>query len=288
MKIIIIGGLPASGKTTLAYKMENKEIFQMDKYRFYSEKDIKKSLNENFTKFLDKYRRIRKNKEDYKFIIEGLFTTNNDVKKLLDYIKTESLFENVKLIEIIWFSENREKCIENDSYRNNRDKKSHKSILKLPYEPIDLSLYDEYCFKIQLIEKEVYIMENWEKFAKKFEINLEAKPNYYYHKDKGEFRYLVGSDTWEISGTWNNCWGHVRDVEPEEACEFKELDELLEKAVPNITYLQYKKISNVVFEEEIDIGDYYSNVTGGCNVCDIKDLYDRLVELSLFDPNELE
>ena len=48
------------------------------------------------------------------------------------------------------------------------------------------------------------------------------------------------------------------------------------------------EFSDVIFEEDVDMGDYYSSVTGGCNVCDIEDLYNLLVELELFNPEHLK
>jgi hypothetical protein len=285
--IVVIGGLPASGKTTLANEYKNKKVFRMDDYRDCSEKEIKLKIRMFFADFHDRFKRDT-NYSQCKFIVEGLFTTNDDVKKLLEYIEGNSSFDIVSKVEIVWFKEDRLQCIVNDTYRLRRHKKSTKTILNLPYEPIDLSLYKDYRFKFNLIEKDVYAMEDWQKFAKKFDINLTTRPRYYYTENAGEERFLVGYDTWEKYGTRNNCWGHVRDVEMEEPTEFTELNDLLEKVVPNITFLQYKKLDCVVFDEDIDIGDYYSSVTGGCNVCDIKDLYERLVELELFDPETLK
>ena len=285
--VVVIGGLPASGKTTLAHEYKKKKIFRMDDYKDCSETEIKLKLRMSFGDFHTQYKRETYYSE-YKFVVEGLFTTNNDVKKLLEYISDNDSFSIVSKIEIVWFNENRLQCIENDLYRLNRHKDSSKSILNLPYESIDLSLFDEYRFKTKLIEKEVYVMEDWQKFATKHDVHLQTKPQTYYSENRGEARYLVGDDTWEKYGVWNSCWGHVRDVEGEEPTEFTEMNDLLEKCAPNITFLQYKKFASVVFEEDIDMGDYYSSVTGGCNVCDIQDLYNKLVELELFDPAKLK
>jgi GTPase SAR1 family protein len=285
--IVIIGGLPASGKTTLAHEYKQCQISSIDNYIGQSEIEILTKIKRDFGSFYV-HNKHRTNFSNYKFIVEGLFTMNNHVQKLLDYISTETTFNIIDTVEIVWFEENRPQCIVNDSYRVGRDKKSNNTILNSPYESIDLSLFDNKRFKINLIEKKVFVMKDWQKFANKYDVSLTSEPTYYYTKNVGDIKFLVGNDTWEKYGTYNSCWGHVRDVEEENPTEFTELNDLLEKCVPNITFLQYKKLEYVVFEREIDMGDYYSTVTGGCNVCDIENLYDTLVELELFDPLTLE
>jgi hypothetical protein len=60
-----------------------------------------------------------------------------------------------------------------------------------------------------------------------------------------------------------------------------ELDTLLEKVAPNISFLQYKKITNeCISTKDFSEGDYY----GGCvyysqYVLDVKSLFDILKEI---------
>jgi hypothetical protein len=90
------------------------------------------------------------------------------------------------------------------------------------------------------------------------------------------------SERWCTGGAYGNCWNdHLSPVSGDDPLEFDELDDLLEKIAPNVTFLHYKKIRNrCVSTEDSYESDYYG---GGCNymnwVCDLEELYSILEEL---------
>lgn len=92
----------------------------------------------------------------------------------------------------------------------------------------------------------------------------------------------IESDRWSLGGEQ---WGYSGDrynVSGEEPCNFDKLDEVLEELVPNITYLQYKKVYNACVEtKEYTDRDYYSCLEKAYYVCDAEQLYDKLEELGL-------
>lgn len=71
--------------------------------------------------------------------------------------------------------------------------------------------------------------------------------------------------SWVTGGVGGgNCWGDVADlpVEPDEEPEFDSLDKIVEALVPNLSFLQYKQLSQTCLERSTDSdGDYYGNVT---------------------------
>ena len=67
-----------------------------------------------------------------------------------------------------------------------------------------------------------------------------------------------------------------------------ELDNFLEKVAPNITFLQYKNITNgCVSTEEFSDGDYYGGTTYHLRyMLDVRKLYECLIEKEII--NEIE
>lgn len=70
-------------------------------------------------------------------------------------------------------------------------------------------------------------------------------------------RYSTGG----MSG--GNCWGDEPYYQSEEIPEdhFKVLDLVLEKLMPNITYLQYKKLTKLIHNNSESRDEYYGNST---------------------------
>ena len=261
MKYYITVGLPASGKSTWAKEYKEKN----DKHNFlrYIEKvkiincDNKTDVEECIKKNL-----YKRSLDTDRIIIDGLFTTNMDVKKVINCLK---LYEGDEIIICQW-EENREQCLRNDLYR--REKNSSVTIRNLPYEEIDIeNLGFENVSKINF---KVYEKEEYEVFISK--VNEER-------------RYLK-SDSWSLGGTGRNCWGDEWEIEKDdEEVEFKEFDILLVGLCPNITFLQYKKIyEKCVVKVEDDVCDYYGGIEGiGYWECDLKKLYEMLREMELIE-----
>lgn len=97
---------------------------------------------------------------------------------------------------------------------------------------------------------------------------------------KGKYIY---SESWSLVGECGNCWGDTWHVEAQEPKEFVRLDDFLIKVVPNMTFLQYKKVFNHCVDKiEWHEHDYYSEGTyETCWRCDMEKLYVMLKEMNL-------
>lgn len=70
--------------------------------------------------------------------------------------------------------------------------------------------------------------------------------------------------SWRTGGlTGGSCWGTSADtpIEADSEPEWDELDTILEKYWPSITYLQYKKLILKAKVETETVDDYYGNYT---------------------------
>ena len=85
----------------------------------------------------------------------------------------------------------------------------------------------------------------FEEFMEKYKDNFEdvyLRTNYYSHKDKEK---IVGcSIEWVVGGMTGGSYrgGELYSCSAEPEPEFEQLDTILEKVCPNVTFLQYKKI----------------------------------------------
>ena len=94
--------------------------------------------------------------------------------------------------------------------------------------------------------------------------------------------------TWVIGGmTGGSCWGDspLQHVSSEEEPPLTQLDNFLETNFPNLTFVAYKRIiSDLVVEDEYTNTEYYGNYTiHKVKRIDFKQLYDKLVDLSVID-----
>jgi len=106
------------------------------------------------------------------------------------------------------------------------------------------------------------------------EINSVA-PNDWYRNEQGIFIQPNGIPVsiktpvvymrWRTGGiSGGSCWDSSnpqRYTEDEGEPEFKILDLVLEKLMPNISYLQYKKISDLIHTNDETEWEYYGNCT---------------------------
>ena len=94
---------------------------------------------------------------------------------------------------------------------------------------------------------------------------------------------------WVIGGeTGGSCWGDGTDdphrpIRPEEEPNFDCFDKILLCIVPNISYLQYKVLSQAVLRtDDYTRNEYYGNYTVyGIKKVVLKDLYNKLIEMGL-------
>ena len=282
MKYIITVGLPGSGKSTWAknYRLSNVEnSYNVNKYRiqiidcdlyFKQYKRTFDSLEEYIYSEIDNIYKPNINE----IIIDGLFTTNDDVIRILNNI-FELLNIGDEILICQWY-EDREQCIKNDLYR--RDIDSNVTINNIKYEDIDIEKIRNNVGGIEVKKQyiEVYRKPNYLIFADKYKINYDSE---------GKFT----SDTWSGGGTWGNCWGDSGSIGSSEPEDFDEFDELLENVCPNISFLQYKKIKSdcVELDYYVDYDYYGGSETRNFYVCDVENLYNTLVDLNLINEDEL-
>lgn len=200
--------------------------------------------------------------EKYDHIIfDGLFTSTESQKNVIESIirsyKDFFFTPHHQLnINFIFFNENREVCLYNDSFRSNK-RQADITIKHLPLDKPDIDSFkkqytDDFLI-FSLITKDIYKMS-------KLNILKEKHYNKYW-SEKLNTDVMV-SNTWDVGGTVCDYTGGEYKVTPEEQpTSFEELDDLLLEIAPKVSFLEYKKIMNTcVTIEEDDDYDYY----GGC------------------------
>lgn len=111
--------------------------------------------------------------------------------------------------------------------------------------------------------------------------------NYEEFKEKYDLENnSIKSSSWSMGGSWASYTGATGTIEPEpQPQNFNEFDELIEKIVPDISFMKYKKIyAACVRVESKSENDYY----GGCEYygyyeCDLYRLYESLDEMGLLE-----
>ena len=256
-------GLPGSGKTT-----------EFDKL-FENSNNKRKNIRIQCDSFLTGSRPTYKNMSELILdrsrlfceitFLDGLFLTLENVKEVVDSVK-----DRVKKVVIHYWEPNIEACKWNDEGRRSLD--SSITIENAKIDSLDeikkiKDSFDniEFLFKIHIVKRK----PEWKHFS---------DVNGLYCDENG----IVKGGSWSLGGTWGDCWGSHGSVSPGERPDgMAELDTLLEKVAPNISFLQYKKITNeCVSTEDFSERDYY----GGCvyysqYVLDVKSLIDILNDI---------
>lgn len=300
-------GLPASGKSYWARNNFNTNtmcnhtgdfIVDLDRYLHYENGKLTTSViysalnNSDIKHYVGG--ELQNSKDVVKVCIDGLITNIDDLTKTIDNIikyiddRYLELPYRIKLYIHQW-NEDRETCLHNDMMRmksGERDIGSETTICNRPYEYIQKEQLQRY-------------RENPHIAAIKFERHVVKKLNNYdtifmpligydkrkYGADKAQKTKYMYSESWSGGGSWGDCWGNEGTISPDSPLAFKELDRLLEKICPNITFLQYKKIQDeCTTYDEYSSYDYY----GGCEYrhrwkCDMEKLYEMLKEMKLIN-----
>lgn len=305
----ILMGLPGSGKTYWAehnYPTSNfcnhngRMIVSLDKYKDFKDKEnwIWAALDEEFKNYMD-YCHLDK----IDVCIDGPITTYEHLEKVIDdvllYMKVYCKWKQYNsgdyelIFNIHQWNEDRQTCFHNDRYRN-RGIKANASIALFEYTEIDENFIkllkrhlknfqtkNDMPLNIKSIKKISHMVEKSTLYEQKFE---PACDNKYGHGDDEQGMYLYSED-WCLGGEWGDCWGHHGVVYASSPEEFTEFDDFLESIVPNISFLQYKKLRNHCVEQiEWHESDYYSSGTNrACWRCDMKKLYNMMKEMNLIE-----
>ena len=289
--IEILIGLPGSGKTHYAKEngacvddywsgsiISTKVSYVNFDHRHYAGKNVNYVLNDKFAREIIEKPRLYKNYNVNHWIFDGLFLTNAAQRALILAIQQANKTNRHIKIQFVYFNEDRETCLFNDKQRN-REELADITIKSATYEKPNINELkrDFPDMEFSIIEKEVHKMNVYECVFKPHES--------FSNKDK------MQSDYWSRGGSWGDCWGNSGSISPDpQPSSFTEFDELLEEICPNITFLQYKKLYNeCVTVEEDGHGDYY----GGYEYtsyfqCDLKKLYEMMVEMNLIDLEKYE
>lgn len=263
--ITILWGLPGSGKTTFAKENGTKSILSyldvIDVDTIARRLNDKNKINDSI---LDHMNTIFHSKHT-SIIIDGLFTTNAQVRTLMDRIINK--FDNYDLVfKIEWWEEDRATCIWNDKGRREQD--SVFSINNLTFEVPDIKMFPE-LIPSRIKKHKVVRRSDARNWA--LESGLQK-----YEVEAG----VLKSSEWSLGGTFGNCYGGKSTREAEPQPDFSEFESLIEKVCPDISYLTYKKIASECCKIVTSYdNDYYGGSwSNACHECDIEKLYSILKE----------
>ena len=277
--IEILVGLPGSGKTYYAKHSGDRPNVWVHHVDF----DEYHPVHPGIAALLKKHGRYN---EVFLFhdrsllILDGLFTTHAAQERVVDeWIELfnendpdKDCWSNIKFI---FFKEDREACLVNDSFRE-KERSAHITIEHSALDKPDIEKfkekYNDERFTFEIEEKEVHKMNQYEG------VLLPLKNKYW--SDKLGYDVMV-SDSWRTGGTLCSYDGWSSEIEPEkQPSSFEEFDDLLEKLCPNISFLTYKKMFNdcVTVEDGYE-NDYYGGTQYySLYCCRLKRLYELLVE----------
>ena len=229
--LIILSGLPGSGKTRYAKKLEKEnpgtQVFSLDN-------------NPSPFKDFDEYADI--------YVIDGLILTNNDIINVInEFDKNASGIWSLRKLEIHHWLEDREACLINDSTRP-KERSAAITIKSAPFEYPDMEkilrgIRFKEISECIIVEETVY--------------NPETKINSLINilGDK------IESDEWCTGGSWADYKGNRGELEIENPpSEFKKLEEILDEVTPEMTRKDYKEILKLVTTKERFEHDYYGGV----------------------------
>jgi dephospho-CoA kinase len=266
MKVLILMGLPSSGKTTFAKELEssnNKLIRHIDF------DDLLKRYKKEAVNWLA-YLSVQFGKWGTNtFIIDGLIHTNEQLTLVInEVVKNKELTE----IELHYWEENRVQCLINDI--NRRDISSAFSIKTLTLDVPNLDelklLFENTTMKLH----KVAVKPDWLVFSDKY--NLGCTINQPYLK----------SDSWSTGGSSGNCWNdEITYYDGDEPlANFEQFDNLITSIDPTISFLTYKKLYAISCSMgEIHEDDYYGGSGSHYTYyqCNIEVLYNELVALGI-------
>ena len=270
-KIVVMMGLPGSGKTYLAEEIgnmwDNTYVMNLDeireKYGFWRKEYNHKDYIFNG---MESYR------WQSKIVLDGLFLTNEDIFNALTCFSEYASSGGIEVIVHRW-DEDRETCLKNDGGR--REKKSSGTILNAAYEDVDIGGLNDRLQKygaknvkvVEVVRHKVFLKPDWIRYFKTYVD---------FGKD-GKLR----SERWSLGGEYGNCYGCHGYSEGEEPLEFDALDKLLDEKCPDLKYRDYREIKRkCISTEETCESEYYGGHTNYMNwVCNLKKMYDMLAEL---------
>ncbi len=278
-EIIFLFALCGAGKSTYAKenfnpKTSNSYIIDLDSIMnsSKSEIDMLDSLFEELIEALEPSGYPEGYGAD-QIIIDGLFTTNSQIRKTIDFLIPKLNNYNVTW-SLIWWEENRKSCLINDKQRG-REQSAALSIKNLPFEIPDLKILKE------INMKNVKKMQVKTKSPAEIWVSSLGFDNWTLEQT---LRNMVfKGEEWSNGGTYGNCWNDSKSTsDPDQPLEFNSFDELLEKICPKISLMEYKKIKRECCQIKMtNDNDYYGGYSSSSHhECDMDKLYNVLVEMN--------
>lgn len=266
MKLHIMIGLPGSGKTYYCRQFRAKDPLHID---HFDENQIQKRLwdqnkrfrpmeKEKLLSFLHKYtmRPV--------FLLDGLFLSTELILEILADFQTWTTLEEIVLD---YWPENREECLRNDFHR--RRTGSALSIETLSIDVDFEAIKTAYPGLVKVVTHQVYHTPDYVLFFRPF----------LSEQQEDQEKYLYSTD-WSLGGThWTYTGETAGIIDAEETPPFVELDQLLEKTAPNLDLSTFRRIEKeCVVVEKFEDSDYYSKVEKARYRCDLKVMYEILME----------
>lgn len=256
--VYILSGLPGSGKTYYANKLQQKE----KKGRVFIFSQDEKIRWDTYYSNVFQINTI---------IVDGLNLTNDSIIETIKDVKKNIRLPKDWNFTIVRWNEDRDTCLKNDKDR--REKNSAKTIKNTVFEELDLEK-----IKKETKLKEIHVIKETVKLKQDYLANVKNPKKY---NIKGN--YLI-SDEWILGGTsrsydadWNNVY---YPMFADETPDFTELDDYLEEIYPTISFLTYKKIKKecVDVEQYID-RDYYSTTENAYYRCNLEKMFEIIKEM---------
>lgn len=301
IKIIMLIGLPGSGKSTYAkeYKTSHGEtgdiqILDFDEMTRYKDSYIHPKHNSRLHNFLlNKLDNVKGCLEWWNrrtFICDGLFPTQQSRAEVITDIVNICAencpdFQISFYVKFVVWNEDREACLANDQRRTDMYGKSRSANLTINNMKIETPVCDSSLMLSGVIQEIYY---DYIEHRDVFKLRSESQEKIFKHVSWGETS-IMKSESWSLGGTCGCCWSSELDtVAPDPEIEFEEFDRLLEEVCPQITFLQYKNIrQKCVVDKEWSESDYYGgSVTKKCWVCDLTKLYEMLLEKGLISEED--
>lgn len=192
------------------------------------------------------------------------------IEKLFLHIK------EAKLVKVVYWEPDREACLYNDDGR--REHSSRLSILNMPFEvPAEDRIRDiikdelGYDKKVKVIRKTVVRKPEW-KHVFNDVVTAHREPLLFTGKVTSR-GYCLGGEARDICGRTS----YTIDAEP--MGRFVELDEILERICPSLTFIQYREMfDSLVKIEQRQDRDYYADVSEAYYEIDLESLYSWLMD----------
>lgn len=211
---------------------------------------------------------ILKKSPKVKVLVDYLFTT---ITQVISFVKHLQKQFDIQSLLILHFNLDRETCLKNDLGR--RELSSEHSIKKMKYDTnVIADDFNSLNIPVVISEEQVVEKQGWHRFVKENVKDVVV-----------DGKYLT-SDYWTTGGSRSDLDGNSYPIDGDDPLEFEELDNLIEKICPNITFMQYKhmmrdlKSANIVTIEDGSEGDYYGTWSTAWWSCDLEKFYNYLNE----------